>query len=1721
MATINPDYSDLKKGTYVHTKDEKEYVSPVTNPNGNENLDESYRNIDDTDFRPEFSDLSNTFMFSGNGHEARNRFWGKQYSNDFSYRNSNADIEDPIFTGFTLSIDKLNSPLFYTIGEYDGAADGRLKNDGSAFSRNISDQIENCLKVNYSKFMRGAVNTYEIASLIVKDKFPDTDSEIGYGMQHNIYVDGLPYGATEYIYMVDKFLQLDKDGWNSAQDVNGHYSLGDGKEMYSAAATAANELGNVQSDISVLKGVIEQQKKAVTESEAEHNTNKTDLDNVENEIKSVQLERGTIIDNIRSLNITTTEGGKESFRKAVELKLQDQIKYISNYVWDLKPAGNSSTHTRANYDDICNQIAALDSTLQTEIMKYDGNPSAVQALLPSIDRANMEVKVCRISTVMPSDWGDYTNLPIEGETSTYDGSEAYKKGGKYRNITITVEVETKGAYSNMDMQIEEYKKRLEALDEKMKELLKKREAAKVKYETDAYTQHKTNLDTYQNDMVGLSQTLENLETDAMLEYSGTTPAAAEGQLHTGDVSAPIEDDATRQNEDKMKLPQPPQTVYDILGFIRGMTRLTTEYPYLMQTITGLDEAYKNNYVVKDSFRGSGDNKITINIYESIDLKVSGMFNKYFNAAYDAQYRRERLPVNLRRFNCSVFVHDIRNFHQMATAVGKAIRDTNNKTTVPKIVEVALNTMSAVEFKFFGCEIVPEETGSIFDNVTNADRGDMRMTNFTFTYSDCVINYLPFEDMKNKLLGSLGNNPHRPHVSVSRGRKKELKDLKYTDGTKPYDMKAKEFDSKKPTLNGLGNTYDGRDVKYDEEEIEYTGTLEGLNGHSTKPVAAGEVPTDITGRYNYKLKSNLGNVNKNSFELDEISGLGNVYPPDEKPENINTLHNVNDDDPFENTPVDDGSQNYEVVRHGNFDRSPLGNVNNDDVDEYFNLMENRDGAVASKDWYNQGLAEMGAFSSATENFVQSREEFERLFHHLASSVSASTGVPAGNVYEAYIDEIEHMIYPDHGTSLTGDISYNPSENTANNPINLGTAGLSGITSTTNNGMVSGIGNVNANDSMETLPVDNNTPVNINGLNTVLGQGNRIIELGDVLDDTTSGPIVGDLGDVMDDSVYGPAPTDLGDVLPDDEQLPPITDVGNVYPGVTEGPAPTDLGDVLPDDPNLPLVEDIENVYPNVGEGPAPVDLGDVLPDDPNNPLVNDLDNVYPNLDPTLTIEEIGDVLPDDPENPLIDDLDNVYPNLDTPGNITEIGDVLPDDNMGMRIENIGNVYPNLTPNENIEEIGDVLPDDNMGDKVTDIENVYPNLEPNGNTTGLGNVYPDTDNGNITEYIDDVMEDEEDLPDVTYLENIYPSTTQGGKVNYIEDLIPDEAPTLPLSELGNIYPKTVKPGTVDDLGDVTPDTTDNPEITGLGNVYPKTTANGKTNYLGDVQPDEPERDNVEEIDNVYPELGETPFVDEIGDVTPDETTPKKVKEIENVYPDVKDGRLIEELGDVQPDEKNMPLVKEMENVYPDLKSGEPIENIGDVTPDEELGDNIKEIENVYPDLDKNPIVKEIEDLIPDEKRNDPVLKLGSVYGKQDNNELTGYIGNVQDKPVQNPNVRNIMDVIPDVEANTNIREIGNFQPTDRLNGNTSEILNLYPKEQNKERTTEIGKLRVGEKSNPEIREIGNTYPKEDESFRLKYLEDVTTDEEERDKIEDLGKLKNKGNNGPIVEDLGKVK
>jgi hypothetical protein len=198
---------------------------------------------------------------------------------------------------------------------------------------------------------------------------------------------------------------------------------------------------------------------------------------------------------------------------------------------------------------------------------------------------------------------------------------------------------------------------------------------------------------------------------------------------------PVTKNASESNKQEKDI-LAPQTVFDMLGFISGMKKMTREYPYVIQGISGLDVAYNKHYGVKDPYLGSGDDKISLTCWESLDLRVSSMFNRYFNAVYDRQYRRERVPVNLRRFNCTIYVHDVRNFFTKY----------RKKTAPNRIIELTDMYHSVIEFRFYDCEIVPEETGNIFNAVSNESPSEMTKTNFTFTYGNCIVNFVPSSDV---------------------------------------------------------------------------------------------------------------------------------------------------------------------------------------------------------------------------------------------------------------------------------------------------------------------------------------------------------------------------------------------------------------------------------------------------------------------------------------------------------------------------------------------------------------------------------------------------------------------------------------------------------------------------------------------------------------------------------------------------------------------------------------------------------------------------------------------------------------------------------------------------------------------------------------------------------------------------------------------------------------
>jgi hypothetical protein len=109
-------------------------------------------------------------------------------------------------------------------------------------------------------------------------------------------------------------------------------------------------------------------------------------------------------------------------------------------------------------------------------------------------------------------------------------------------------------------------------------------------------------------------------------------------------------------------------------FREKLSLITNDYPYYFQKLSGLGNIYK--FEPKNSLE---ERTLTIETLESIDLKISSLIEDYIEASWDFEYRRELLPPNMKEFDMSVLVYEVRNiktFIQNANNNGGFFKDVN-------------------------------------------------------------------------------------------------------------------------------------------------------------------------------------------------------------------------------------------------------------------------------------------------------------------------------------------------------------------------------------------------------------------------------------------------------------------------------------------------------------------------------------------------------------------------------------------------------------------------------------------------------------------------------------------------------------------------------------------------------------------------------------------------------------------------------------------------------------------------------------------------------------------------------------------------------------------------------------------------------------------------------------------------------------------------------------
>lgn len=107
-------------------------------------------------------------------------------------------------------------------------------------------------------------------------------------------------------------------------------------------------------------------------------------------------------------------------------------------------------------------------------------------------------------------------------------------------------------------------------------------------------------------------------------------------------------------------------------FIAGIKSLSENTPWFFTKVSGLDTIWQINPA--ESFRGK-EKKLTFELLESIDLKITYLMDLYRKAVFDTVYMRYMLPSNLRLFEMELVITEIRTMHRP-----------EGRTALPKEVE---------------------------------------------------------------------------------------------------------------------------------------------------------------------------------------------------------------------------------------------------------------------------------------------------------------------------------------------------------------------------------------------------------------------------------------------------------------------------------------------------------------------------------------------------------------------------------------------------------------------------------------------------------------------------------------------------------------------------------------------------------------------------------------------------------------------------------------------------------------------------------------------------------------------------------------------------------------------------------------------------------------------------------------------------------------------------
>jgi len=331
--------------------------------------------------------------------------------------------------------------------------------------------------------------------------------------------------------------------------------------------------------------------------------------------------------------------------------------------------------------------------------------------------------------------------------------------------------------------------------------------------------------------------------------------------------------------------------YDMLvDFIETLSKINSEYPWYFQSVSGLNEAWSRDYS-KAKFK----KEITIACLESIDLRMTALMDLYRKIAFDWKNRRAILPENLRQFEMSIKVYDMRRFKTKPNeilGVPTEFNSNNLKLNSAFLGEDYTNT-TQITFNLGHCEFLPDESGAMLGDVSNVAYENVAQS-IKISYSSIE------EDNLYRILATLSKK--KEYYKVKDYMKKELEAIgNFSNETSnPFNLP--------PEMNGVfGSLIDDITQNISSKAAGlvknklsslFLGNVYGFsaanligNAQSLIADAPGRLINNLRSKKADEGSDALGSIFPPTSETPDPDDLGSIYPPPSETPDPDDLGNI--------------------------------------------------------------------------------------------------------------------------------------------------------------------------------------------------------------------------------------------------------------------------------------------------------------------------------------------------------------------------------------------------------------------------------------------------------------------------------------------------------------------------------------------------------------------------------------------------------------------------------------------------------------------------------------------------------------------------------------------------------------------------------------------------------------------------------------------------------------